>query len=146
MIKEKKGKKISILFLVHVTVIWNKHNFVLNDRKKFYLLLKSVIFLKCDCQQFHNLQQSEQPPLIIEHQKRLRHISLEIHVVAWDRQNMGLNRLTGSQPNSIWMYRLKRGLLPRSSDDIKFHLLFSNFHSLYTKHFYLMFKWWILLN
>ena len=36
MINEKKGKKLFILFLAHVTVIWNKHtcNFVLNDRRK----------------------------------------------------------------------------------------------------------------
>jgi hypothetical protein len=48
-------------------------------------------------------KQSEQPPLIIEHEKWLRHISLGIHVVAWDRHNngVGLNRLMGSQPSHI---------------------------------------------
>jgi hypothetical protein len=62
---------------VHVLVTTTKSKKI-KEYLLFYLLLKSVIFLKSDGQQFHNLQQSEQPPLIIEHQKRLRHISLEI--------------------------------------------------------------------
>ena len=30
----------------------------------------------------------EQPPQLMEHKKKVPHISMEIHVVAWDRQNM----------------------------------------------------------
>jgi hypothetical protein len=65
--------------------------------KKYILFLAHINY--CD----------KQPPLIIEHEKRLRQISLEIDVVSWDRHKngVGLNGLTGSQPSHLdnWISR-----------------------------------------
>jgi hypothetical protein len=55
-------------------------------------------------------QYVEQPPLIIEHEKRLRHISLEIHVAAWYRHTngVGLNRVTGiCWKYKIWLFLIR---------------------------------------
>jgi hypothetical protein len=82
-------------------VIWNKHNFALNDRNVvFFNMVDFTTAIIFQYVYFIPQKAKKQPPLIIEHEKRLRHISLEIHVVAWDghTNGVGLNQLTGSQP------------------------------------------------
>jgi hypothetical protein len=53
--------------------------------------------LNNDCQQFHQYQQNEQPPLTSNHQtlSRPRHIPKENRLLTWDRliNAAGLNRL-----------------------------------------------------